>query len=56
LDAVIKESFRMKPIVPVTARVLSSSDTISGYKWDANTIFFINSISILQDNDYLKDP
>ena len=56
MDAIIKETHRLKPVVPVNGRELAESDTIAGYKWDSDTKFFINAIHIQHHNDYWEDP
>ncbi len=56
LDAIIKESFRMKSIIPLGARVLSSTDTVAGYKWEPNTLFVINNMSIHHQEEHWKEP
>ncbi|CAG8765529.1 1650_t:CDS:1, partial [Funneliformis caledonium] len=57
LDAVIKETNRIQPIVPVSGRDLStSSDTIAGYKFDSRASFFINNLYIHRHEDYWREP
>ncbi len=56
LDAIIKESSRIRPIVPIGGRELTTSDTIAGYKWDPDTKFYINSVYIQRQKDYWKEP
>ena len=56
LDAMIKESMRLRPVLPINARIISSTDTVAGYKWDPDTKFYINKIYIQLQKDYWEKP
>ncbi|CAI2169530.1 7551_t:CDS:1 [Funneliformis geosporum] len=55
-EAIIKECSRLVNTAKATQRVSSSSDTISGYEWPANTTFIAYIEGIHLNPDHWKDP
>ncbi|CAG8666542.1 5725_t:CDS:2, partial [Cetraspora pellucida] len=55
-EAIIKETSRMVPVLPVLKRVASTECEVAGYKWPAKTIFQINSASIHMNEKYWSNP
>ncbi|CAG8698084.1 16570_t:CDS:1 [Acaulospora morrowiae] len=56
-EAVLNESVRLYPVVPVTYRFTSDQSTeISGYNFPPNTLFAINLGHIHRDARYFKEP
>ncbi|XP_036966196.1 sterol 26-hydroxylase, mitochondrial-like isoform X1 [Acanthopagrus latus] len=56
LRAVIKESLRMYPVVPINARVVTDKDiTIGGYRFPKNTAFTFSHYAISHDEDVFPE-
>lgn len=56
LKAVIKESFRLHPPVPLIARKATEERKINGYEIPVNSRILINAMAIGRDPDYWTDP
>ncbi|CAG8701172.1 11982_t:CDS:2 [Funneliformis caledonium] len=56
LDAIIKESQRVIPLVPFTTRKSIVDVDIGGKSWGSNTSFFIHHEQIHRSSDCWKDP
>ncbi|XP_035531952.1 sterol 26-hydroxylase, mitochondrial [Morone saxatilis] len=57
LRAVVKESMRMYPVVPLNARVIADKDvTIGGYQFSKNTSFRFSQYAISHDEDTFPEP
>ncbi len=54
-EAIIKECSRLVNTVKFTQRVSTTSDTVAGYKWPANTVFIVNLEGIHHNPIYWKD-
>ncbi|CAG8519524.1 7620_t:CDS:2, partial [Funneliformis caledonium] len=56
LDAIIKESQRFMPILPLTPRTSVEDGEIGGKYWEPNTIFFILHEQIHKSPENWEDP
>uniref|UniRef100_A0A3Q3W4G2 Uncharacterized protein n=1 Tax=Mola mola TaxID=94237 RepID=A0A3Q3W4G2_MOLML len=57
LRAVIKESLRMYPVVPLNGRVVAEKDVIiGGYQFSKNTAFTFSHYAISHDEDTFPEP
>ncbi len=56
LDAVFQESLRLRPVVPVTARLLRDDFTLSGYEIPKGTLVIISILGVNQHPDRFDDP
>ncbi|EYU18918.1 hypothetical protein ABFS82_04G186900 [Erythranthe guttata] len=56
LMAIIKETFRLHPPIPMITRISSSDCTINGYKVSAKTLLFVNNWSMGRNPEYWKTP
>lgn len=56
LDAVFHETLRLRPIVPVVARVLREPMVLSGYEIPADTIVVVSILGAGQHPDRFEDP
>ncbi|XWS28890.1 hypothetical protein CRYUN_Cryun25bG0110600 [Craigia yunnanensis] len=56
IQAVIKETLRLHPPIPVVSRKSVEACKINGYDIPANAIVFVNVWSIGRDPEYWKDP
>jgi len=56
LDAVFQESLRLRPVVPVTARLLREDFTLSGYVIPRGTLAIISIVGACQHPDRFDDP
>jgi cytochrome P450 len=54
LDAVIDESLRVRPVVPMTGRLLREPATLGGYDLDAGSVVFA-AIYMLHTNHCVRD-
>eukprot|EP00257_Ricinus_communis_P022343 XP_015582042.1 licodione synthase [Ricinus communis] len=56
IQAILKETFRLHPPIPMVARKSIQDCKISGYKIPANCLLFVNMWSIGRDPKYWKNP
>ncbi|KAI3760583.1 hypothetical protein L1987_50980 [Smallanthus sonchifolius] len=56
LQAIVKESLRLHPMVPVIQRLSSQDCTVGGYHIPANTTTFINVWSLNRDPTHRENP
>ncbi|MFT4034475.1 MAG: cytochrome P450 [Patulibacter sp.] len=56
LDAVFNETLRLRPVVPVTARVLRAPMTLSGYELPAGTLTIISILGAGQHLEHFEQP
>jgi cytochrome P450 len=56
LDAVFQESLRLRPVVPVTARLLRDDFTLSGYRIPKNTLVIMSIVGVGQHPDRFDAP
>ncbi|XP_057955719.1 cytochrome P450 93B2-like isoform X2 [Malania oleifera] len=56
IQAIMKESFRLHPPVPLIVRKSLQDSTIAGYTIPANTMLFVNTWSIGRDPNYWDNP
>ncbi|CAG8849249.1 27095_t:CDS:1, partial [Racocetra persica] len=55
-EAIIKETSRIRPAVPMVSRYLDQPEEIAGYNWPSN-LFFIMYVRGINNNPlYWKDP
>ncbi|CAG8765841.1 14912_t:CDS:2, partial [Racocetra persica] len=45
-EAIIKETYRMMPIIPFTFRTTTEEIEIAGYKWPSGTSFILNFLAV----------
>ena len=55
LDAIIKESTRVMPVVPLILRTSTQESIVGGKHWKADTSFFINTELIHRSPDSWED-
>ncbi|RIA91659.1 cytochrome P450 [Glomus cerebriforme] len=56
VEAIIKETSRIRPTVSMISRYTNRPDEIAGYKWPANTLFIMYVRGINNNPLYWKDP
>ncbi|KAF2288787.1 hypothetical protein GH714_013323 [Hevea brasiliensis] len=56
IQAILKETFRLHPPIPMVARKSIQDCKINGYTIPANTLLFVNMWSIGRDPKYWKNP
>ncbi|KAL6504945.1 hypothetical protein OROHE_023327 [Orobanche hederae] len=56
LQAVIKETFRLHPPIPMLSRKSASDCVIGGYKIPANSLLFVNIWSMGRNPEYWENP
>jgi cytochrome P450 family 135 len=56
LDAVIDESLRVRPVVPMTGRLLREPATLGGYELDTGTVVFAGIYMLHTNPDVYPDP
>lgn len=56
LDAVFQESLRLRPVVPVTARLLREDFTLSGYQIPKDSLVIVSILGVNQHPDRFDDP
>lgn len=56
IQAIIKETFRLHPPIPMIARKSIQESKINGYTIPKNTLLFVNIWSIGRDSRYWKNP
>ncbi|KDP44179.1 hypothetical protein JCGZ_05646 [Jatropha curcas] len=56
IQAIIKETFRLHPPIPVLSRKSIEDCYVNGYKIPKNTLVFINMWAIARDSKYWEDP
>lgn len=56
LQAIIKETLRLHPPIPMIARKSVTSCTIAGYYIPTNTLLFVNIWSIGRNHNYWENP
>jgi cytochrome P450 len=56
LDAVVKETLRVRPVVPVVARRLMESRSIEGHIFSAGTILMVSVYLVHNDSSSYGDP
>ncbi|KAL8501669.1 hypothetical protein ACS0TY_020974 [Phlomoides rotata] len=56
LQAIIKETFRLHPPIPMLSRKSISDCHINGYKISANSLLFVNIWSMGRNPKYWEDP
>ncbi|CAG8789660.1 12896_t:CDS:2, partial [Cetraspora pellucida] len=55
-ESIVKETFRMMPVLPVSQRVASAECEVAGYTWPAKTTFHLNFASIHMNEKYWDNP
>ncbi|MEH3055176.1 MAG: cytochrome P450, partial [Patulibacter minatonensis] len=56
LDAVFQESLRLRPVVPVTARLLRDDFVLSGYRIPRDKLAIISIVGVGQHPERFSDP
>jgi cytochrome P450 len=56
LDAVIKETLRLRPVLPIVARKLTGEFELGGYRLPARTVVMPNIWLVHRDPDVYPDP
>lgn len=56
LDAVFQETLRLRPVVPVTARLIQQPMTLSGYEIPAESLVIISILGACRHPDRYDDP
>ncbi|XP_050204418.1 cytochrome P450 93B2-like [Mercurialis annua] len=56
IQAILKETFRLHPPIPMLARKSIQDCHINGYKIPANSLLFVNIWAIGRDSKYWKNP
>ncbi len=56
LDAVIDESLRVRPVVPMTGRLLRERATLAGYELDAGSVVFAAIYMLHTNPEVYPDP
>lgn len=56
IQAILKETFRLHPPIPMIARKSIQDCKINGYTIPANTLLFVNMWSIGRDPKYWRNP
>nr|BAA84072.1 cytochrome P450 [Torenia hybrid cultivar] len=56
LQAIIKETFRLHPPIPMLSRKSTSDCTVNGYKIQAKSLLFVNIWSIGRNPNYWESP
>ncbi|RIB29692.1 cytochrome P450 [Gigaspora rosea] len=55
-EAIIKETSRMMPVVPISKRVASAKCEVAGYIWPAKTVFHLNYACVHMNEKYWANP
>jgi cytochrome P450 len=56
LDAVVEESLRIRPVVPITGRLLHEPSTLGGYELDSGTIVLVAIYMAHTNSDTFAEP
>nr|XP_022342408.1 1,25-dihydroxyvitamin D(3) 24-hydroxylase, mitochondrial-like [Crassostrea virginica] len=56
LKAVVKESLRMFPVIPINARVMQEDTILNGYVIPKNTCVLLNGYTMAHDEEYFPNP
>lgn len=56
LKAVVKESLRMYPVIPINARVMQEDTVLNGYVIPKNTCVLLNGYTMGYNEKYFPDP
>ncbi|GBB91926.1 hypothetical protein RclHR1_01940003 [Rhizophagus clarus] len=56
VEAVVKETSRIRPTVSMVSRFSSKPDEVAGYKWPSNVLFILYVRGINNNPLYWKDP
>ncbi|CAG8656148.1 8619_t:CDS:2, partial [Acaulospora morrowiae] len=56
MEAAIKETLRVFPVVPIAPRSLANPDTLLGYNWPAGQLFFISQYSLMHNKNVWEEP